>query len=56
MLTNATYIPYNLNIPGTATKHQSWPRVVLNYKGIPHKTEWVEFPDIASVAKRIHQA
>ena len=28
-------------------------RIVLNYKGIPHKTEWVEFPDIAKVAKRI---
>jgi glutathione S-transferase len=28
-------------------------RIVLNYKGIPHKTEWVEFPDIASVAKHI---
>ena len=29
------------------------PRVVLNYKGIPHKTKWVDFPDIDSVAKRI---
>ena len=28
-------------------------RIVLNYKGIPHKTEWVDFPDIATVAKRI---
>jgi glutathione S-transferase len=28
-------------------------RIVLNYKGIPHKTEWVEFPDIAPVARRI---
>ena len=73
------YILYD--IPGTATKHQSWSpnvwksrcvavittqthdsmsswddtcdRIVLNYKGIPHKTEWVEFPDIAKVAKRI---
>jgi len=57
MLANTTYILYD--IPGTATKHQSWSpnvwktRVVLNYKGIPHKTEWVEVPDIASVATRI---
>ena len=28
-------------------------RIVLNYKGIPHKTEWVEFPDIAALAQRI---
>lgn len=26
---------------------------MLNYKGISHKTEWVEFPDIAVVAQRI---
>ena len=26
---------------------------MLNYKGIPHKTEWVEFPDIAGLAQRI---
>jgi glutathione S-transferase len=73
--------PYVLyDIPGTATKDQSWSpnvwktrcvavittqihdsmswddtctRIVLNYKGIPHKTEWVEFPDIAKVAKHI---
>jgi glutathione S-transferase len=31
----------------------SYDRIVLNYKGIPHKTEWVDFPDIATVAKRI---
>jgi glutathione S-transferase len=28
-------------------------RIVLNYKGIPHQTEWVEFPDITKVAKQI---
>ena len=26
-------------------------RMVLNYKGIPHKTEWVEFPDVESCAR-----
>jgi hypothetical protein len=28
-------------------------RAVLNYKQIHHRTEWVEFPDIAEVAKCI---
>jgi len=28
-------------------------RIVLNYRGIPHKTEWVEYPDIAPLAQRI---
>ena len=28
-------------------------RIILNYKNLPHKTEWVEFPDIATVAERI---
>jgi glutathione S-transferase len=28
-------------------------RIILNYKNIPHKTEWVEFPDVATVAERI---
>ncbi|EJD07729.1 uncharacterized protein FOMMEDRAFT_72472 [Fomitiporia mediterranea MF3/22] len=28
-------------------------RLALNYKGIPYKTEWVEFPDIEAVVKRL---
>ena len=28
-------------------------RYVLNYKGLPYKTEWVEYPDIADVCKRV---
>ena len=28
-------------------------RVVLNYKGIPYHTEWVEFPDIEPLSKRL---
>jgi glutathione S-transferase len=35
------------------TQDGSCGRIVLNYKGIPHKTEWVEFPDIAATAKRV---
>lgn len=29
------------------------PRAVLNYKGIPYRTEWVEYPDIAPLCKRL---
>ncbi|KAK0215058.1 hypothetical protein IW262DRAFT_261318 [Armillaria fumosa] len=28
-------------------------RYVLNYKGLPHHTEWVEFPDIEALYKRL---
>ena len=31
----------------------TYDRILLNYKGIPHKTEWIEFPEIAEVAKHI---
>ncbi|KAI0258196.1 hypothetical protein BC834DRAFT_944651 [Gloeopeniophorella convolvens] len=51
------YILYD--IPGTSVKHSAWSpntwktRFVLNYKGVPYKTEWVEYPDIAATAKRL---
>ncbi|KAH9016903.1 hypothetical protein EDB85DRAFT_2076156 [Lactarius pseudohatsudake] len=57
MSRSTSYILYD--IPGNATKYQAWSqnvwktRIVLNYKNIPHKTEWVEFPDIAALAQRI---
>jgi len=28
-------------------------RAVLNYKGIPYRTEWVEYPDIAPLSKKL---
>lgn len=28
-------------------------RLILNYKGLPYSVEWVEYPDIESVCKRI---
>ena len=28
-------------------------RVVLNYKGTPYRTEWVEFPDIEPLSKKL---
>ncbi|KAI0050893.1 hypothetical protein FA95DRAFT_1486454 [Auriscalpium vulgare] len=50
------------DIPGTACPDKSWSpnvwkvRFALNYKGIAHKTEWIEFPDIAAFAKRVGAA
>jgi glutathione S-transferase len=35
------------------SRYEACVRIVLNYKGIPHKTKWVEFPDIAEVAKHV---
>ncbi|KAF8659866.1 hypothetical protein AX16_001750 [Volvariella volvacea WC 439] len=31
-------------------------RYALNYKGLPYKTEWVEYPNIAAICKRIGAA
>ncbi|KAI0258198.1 hypothetical protein BC834DRAFT_1046018 [Gloeopeniophorella convolvens] len=52
--------PYTLyDIPANSAKHLAWSpstwkaRLALNYKCIPYKTEWVEFPDIAPLAERI---
>lgn len=28
-------------------------RLALNYKGVPYKTEWVEYPDIEALCKRL---
>ncbi|PFH48600.1 hypothetical protein AMATHDRAFT_149507 [Amanita thiersii Skay4041] len=34
-------------VPGIAWSPNAWKvRYALNYKGLPHKTEWVEYPDI----------
>ena len=31
----------------------SFPRYTLNFKGIPYKTEWVEYPDIEPLCKKL---
>jgi glutathione S-transferase len=41
------------SVSGLHTTYIVCDRIVLNYKGIPHKTEWVEIPAIATVAQRI---
>ncbi|TFK91971.1 hypothetical protein K466DRAFT_582383 [Polyporus arcularius HHB13444] len=47
------------DIPGNAAKDKAWSpntwktRFNLNIKGIPYKTVWVEYPDIAPLSKQI---
>ncbi|KIP06684.1 hypothetical protein PHLGIDRAFT_448049 [Phlebiopsis gigantea 11061_1 CR5-6] len=47
------------DIPGREKQWMSWspntlkPRMTLNYKGLQYRTEWVEYPDIEGVCKKI---
>ncbi|TCD63610.1 hypothetical protein EIP91_005189 [Steccherinum ochraceum] len=47
------------DIPGKTEETKAWSpstwktRFALNYKGIPYRTEWVEYPDIEKVCKEI---
>ncbi|KAF9820738.1 hypothetical protein IEO21_01181 [Rhodonia placenta] len=42
------------NVAGKAWSPNTWKtRYTLNYKGLPYKTIWVEYPDIAQVCKEI---
>jgi len=41
-------------LPGKAWSPNTWKvRFVLNYKGIPYRTEWVEYPDIEPHNKKL---
>jgi len=41
-------------VPGNAWSPNPWKaRAVLNYKRIPYRTEWVEYPDIAGLSKKL---
>ncbi|KAL0961166.1 hypothetical protein HGRIS_006138 [Hohenbuehelia grisea] len=50
------------DIPSSLRPHQAWSpntwrtRFSLNYKGLPYKTVWVEYPDIGKVSKEIGAA
>ncbi|KAI0684281.1 glutathione transferase GTE1 [Cytidiella melzeri] len=47
---------YDIDSPkaGRAWSPHTWrTRYALNYKGIPYKTEWVEYPDIEALCKKI---
>lgn len=39
--------------PHLSNEHSRLSRYTLNYKGIPYKTEWVEYPDIESHCKSL---
>ncbi|KAF9240702.1 hypothetical protein BU15DRAFT_61366 [Melanogaster broomeanus] len=42
------------SLPGNAWSVNPWKtRFALNIKGVPYKTEWVEYPDIEALAKKI---
>ncbi|KAF9240703.1 hypothetical protein BU15DRAFT_61367 [Melanogaster broomeanus] len=42
------------SLPGNAWSPNTWKtRFALNIKGVPYKTEWVEYPDIEALAKKI---
>ncbi|KIJ20927.1 hypothetical protein PAXINDRAFT_165749 [Paxillus involutus ATCC 200175] len=42
------------SLPGNAWSPNTWKtRYALSIKGVPYKTEWVEYPDIAALAKKI---
>ncbi|KAI0927060.1 hypothetical protein AcV5_007698 [Taiwanofungus camphoratus] len=50
------------DIPSNSVKNKAWSpntwktRFALNYKGLPYKTVWVEYPDIAGLCKEIGAA
>ncbi|KAF8965877.1 hypothetical protein BDZ97DRAFT_1658354 [Flammula alnicola] len=51
-----TIIFYDIpsTVPGIAWSPNTWKvRYCLNFKGIPYKTEWVEYPDIAAHCKKL---
>ncbi|KAF8878310.1 hypothetical protein BD779DRAFT_1554797 [Infundibulicybe gibba] len=49
-----TFYDIPSTIPGNAWSPNTWRiRFALNYKGLAYKTEWVEFPDIEPLCKKI---
>ena len=42
-----------MSIHAHTLTHNPAPRYILNLKGIPYKTEWVEFPDIEPLCKKL---
>ncbi|PBK99990.1 hypothetical protein ARMGADRAFT_1008482 [Armillaria gallica] len=54
MTTSLTLYDIPSTLPSkTWSPNVSKVRYVLNYKGLPHHTEWVEFPDIEGLYKRL---
>ncbi|TFK37165.1 hypothetical protein BDQ12DRAFT_753114 [Crucibulum laeve] len=49
-----TFYDFPSTKPGQAWNPNTWKtRYSLNYKQIPYKTEWVEYPDVAGLCKKI---
>lgn len=49
-----TFYDIPSTIPGIAWSPNTWKtRYSLNFKGIPYKTEWVEYPDIKALYQKI---
>ncbi|KAK0452708.1 uncharacterized protein EV420DRAFT_1558106 [Desarmillaria tabescens] len=54
MTTPLTLYDIPSTLPGNAWSPSIWrARYVLNYKGIPYRTEWVEFPHIEALYKKL---
>jgi len=44
-----TFYDIPSTVPGSAWSPNTWKtRFALNYKGVPYRTEWVDYPDIAA--------
>ncbi|KAG5642389.1 hypothetical protein DXG03_002847 [Asterophora parasitica] len=49
-----TFYDIPSKVPGVAWSPNTWKgRYALNFKGLPYKTVWVEYPDIEEVSKKI---
>jgi len=49
-----TFYDIPSSLPGNAWSPNTWKtRYCLNYKGIPYKTEWVEYPDIQPLCDKL---
>ncbi|KAF8994501.1 hypothetical protein BDQ17DRAFT_1366903 [Cyathus striatus] len=48
-----TFFDVPSKLPGIAWSPINWRiRLILNYKQLPHKTEWIEYPDIEAFSKK----
>ncbi|RDB16096.1 Glutathione S-transferase-like protein ustS [Hypsizygus marmoreus] len=49
-----TFYDIPSTLPGKAWSPNTWKtRYSLNFKGLPYKTVWVEYPDIAELSKKL---
>ncbi|TFK37162.1 hypothetical protein BDQ12DRAFT_685440 [Crucibulum laeve] len=49
-----TFYDFASKLPERTFHPHAWKtRYTLNYKGVPYKTEWVEYPDIEGICKKM---